>query len=210
MKKPSLCFTALTTIAFSSMIGGCDFLAKKATEKAIESATGNSVSIDGKKVEIKTKDGKTAITANGENQVTIETDKGRAVYKQENGKVTIDGPDGKVVLGEASEGELPKDFPLPVPDDTTVLRTASMDSDKGGLMRTASLKSELEPPAVAEFYAKHLEGAGFKVKQTGTKAGPMNMVLVAAEKEKVQVGVQIMAGAGEAGTMVNLSWVEKR
>ena len=34
--------------------------------------------------------------------------------------------------------------------------------------------------------------------------------LVAAEKEKVQVGVQIMAGAGEAGTMVNLSWVEKR
>lgn len=210
MKNPAYSLVLITAAAWSPMLVGCDFLAKKASEKAIEAATGNEVSIDGKKVEIKTKDGKTAVIATGDNQVTIKTDDGEAVYKQENGKVTIDGPDGKVVLGEASEGELPKDFPLPVPEDTTVLRTGSMDSDKSGLMRTASLKSELDPTAVGDFYAKHLEQEGFKVKRTATKAGPMDMVMVAAEKDNVQVGAQAMAGVGESGTIVNLSWVEKR
>lgn len=201
----------LALAALALVIPGCDLLAKKATEKAIETATGNAVSIDGDKVEIKTEDGKTAVVTADGKTVTVKTTEGETVYKQDEGKVTVEGPEGKVIIAGSEDGELPKDFPLPIPPKTTVERTATMDSEKGGVMRSASLKSESDPKSVGDFYAKHLESEGFTVKRTETSAGPMNMVLVAAEKGNVQVGAQIIAGAGsEPGTMVNLSWVEKR
>lgn len=191
MKRHATFFTSLMLSALGPYLLGCEFIAKKATEKAVETATGNAVSIDGDKIE-------------------IQTEKGKAVVKQEGGKVTVDGPEGKVVIDHGGDGERPKDFPLPFPEDASVMRSSSMDAEGGGTMYTAVMKSEASPATLGEFYKKHLEEQGFTVKRTETKMGPMNMVLVAAEKGKIQAGAQIMAGAGDPGTMVNLSWVEKK
>lgn len=211
MRQSSIGPRVLLLTSVTLTLSGCDSIAKKATEKAIETATGNEVSFDGQKVRIKTEDGKTAeIDGRGET-VTVKTEAGETVYAEKDGKVTVSGPEGRVEVSGSEGGALPKDFPLPIPPDTSVVRTAQMDSEGGGVMRNASLQSSSSPKALADFYAKHLESEGFTVKRTETQAGPMSMALVAAEKGKVQVGAQIIAGAGgEAGSMVNLSWVEKR
>lgn len=210
MKRSPVALRVLLVFGSSSVVAGCDFLAKKATEQVIESATGNAVEIDGERVRIRTEDGKTAEIDGRKETVTVRTEAGETVYTQRGGKVTVDGPEGRVQIA-GQDAELPKDFPLPVPPETNVIQTTQMDSEQGGVMRSASLRSKSSPKSIGDFYRQHLESEGFKVKRTETQAGPMSMVLIAAEKGKVQVGAQIVAGTdGEPGSMVNLSWVEKR
>lgn len=65
MKRTVLLAALVLCLAVSALsVGGCDFIARKATEGAVKTATGGAVDVDGDSVTVKGKDGSEATVSN--------------------------------------------------------------------------------------------------------------------------------------------------
>lgn len=184
---------------------GCQFL----SEKAVETASGGKLKIDGDKVEITgdngekaVMDGKTVVVTGPDGAVAkIETD------DKGGGTMKVEGPDGaKAVFGAQ---ELPKNFPLTLVDGAKIATSMVTNDPNSGevFMVTAMVKAEVA--ALGDRYEKELKAKNLTVTRTETAMGEGKMLILAGKADKVEAVVQVVKNTGEEDTMLTLSWTTK-
>ena len=166
-----------------------DALVEKATEVALEAATGEEVDIDGKTVTVKDAEGNTVKTT-----------------RDEDGKVVIEGKDGRAVIGGT---EIPENFPLPVMDGLKA--ETSMSGDQEGKQQfMVAFSTDLEVKAVADFYEKALKEKGLKVRRVQMSDKGKEAIMLAGEKKpKTEAAVYIGRDAGKEKTKLSIQWTSK-
>ena len=179
-----LCVVALLTV-----LGGCDYAAKTATELAVETATGQKVEIDteGKKVTIHSKDG----------------EEGSATITGEDGEVRIENKEGSAVFGSK---KLPEDFPLPVIDGATVASSMSAKKPGGQNTHMVTLVTDAEPEAVATFYTAALRAKGFEETTNKVDVNGRAMVSITGTKDGTKALVTATRDPDKKQTLVMLHW----
>ncbi len=163
---------------------GCE----KASEKAVETATGTEITKNGKDVTVKTKDG------------TVEVKAGDKTTE-------IKGPEGSLKM---AEGQVPQGFPLPIYKDASVINgVVHEDADKGKMYQVL-LRSPDPVADIAAFYTKAVTDKGLEAKPTQLKNPDMEMTMLQAETDKVQANINITRQTKEDSTAVSLAWHVKK
>jgi hypothetical protein len=166
---------------------GCDKAQESADEKAVEIATGGKVKIDGDKITVQGKDGKTTYTQNKEG-------------------VEIKSKDASVTFGKS---EIPKGFPLKVYPGSKVLQ--AMDAKQGGKGQTYHVTTQVTAPLekVVAHYEKAFKDKGLEVKRTEINTGEVQTVLVNGKSDKVEAMVSVVKNAKEKAVTTTIAWKAK-
>jgi len=126
--------------------------------------------------------------------------------------VTFDAGDesGEVAFG----GELPDDFPFPVPDDYEVGSSFQFDDASGTTFNTVLNAPEANFDAVATLYEDFLNAEGFAVEKSDFSSDGARLVFMSGERSDAQVVITMSteevandaAGNLTFETVVSLTW----
>lgn len=194
----------LTVVA----LGGCNWMCGKVAETVVEKAAGVEVDQSGNTVTIKTKEGTiTSTGSGGSGTVVVTNEKGeKAVMTGDGEKMRIEGPQGVIEYGGGDKA--PAGFPLSVLGSAKITGSSHQQAD-GKEHFMLMLQTDQAPLAVADHYAKELEGKGFKLERTQVNAGGQNMASVSATKDGATAQVTAMAAEGQPQTQVTVVWATK-
>lgn len=195
--------------------GACKDPGEMLAEKAVEIASGGKVKMDGKTVTIKDDDGNEVTTTVSEEAgivkgVVKNSDGTESTYKADDSGVTVESEEGTARFGGK---EIPKEFPLPVPDGAEVAAVASVSKPNGVKNFHVTLTSDEQPRSVADFYQKALERDGMKVRRQEHEMGGAHMVMLTGSKGKkknaTKASVHASRAPGKEKTDVMITWTGK-
>jgi hypothetical protein len=134
------------------------------------------------------------------------------VASQDGVTVTFDDGDqsGEVAFG----GDLPDDFPFPLPDVYEVGSSFQFDDASGTMFSTILTVPEADFDAVATMYEEFLQAEQFEVTKTDLSSGDRQIVIISGERSdaRVDVSMSIQEVANDAAgnltfeSLVSLTW----
>lgn len=159
-----------------STLTGCDKMAEKATEvaieKALESETGANVDID----------------TNNDGKITITTEDGTITTDNEDEQLTYKDADGNVMLAAGESVKIPDDFPKDVPLPTNFNPNSTMKLEDNNYMLMGEVKGSVE--SVQTELKQKLATTGWK---DGESLNSADMVMMGMEKDNRVLSYTIQA-----------------
>jgi hypothetical protein len=132
-------------------------------------------------------------------QKAVETATGVQV-DENNGSVTIKGPDGKELQVTSAEGQLPEGFPFELHKGAKVVGSSVLTTD-GKKAWTAQAEFEGEVKLVADYYEGLFKSLGVEVTRMDTNADGEQMVMLTGESGKLSVWTTISLPKDAPGTV---------
>jgi hypothetical protein len=178
MRRISRRWVAIGLVAGVLVLAGCGTASERAGEELAEQLL------------------EAAAEDSGLEDVEIETDEEGSL------SITFEGEEGE---GEISlSGDLPDDFPLPLPDDYTVASSFKVDQGAGVAYSAVVTLATDDRDAVSAMYEDFLRDEGFEVSTNVLTSGEEVLVFISGERDDVRVDISITAEGDDV--TLSLSW----
>lgn len=129
-----------------------------------------------------------------ENQLEEESGGNADVdINEDDGSVSVETDEGSMQIGG---GEIPSDFPLPVPDDAAVLSVVSTSGDNAG----AQVSMSFDPgdfDDVAAMYDDFFNDQGWEVSRTNSDSDGSKLVIISGSNDQLTTSVIVAYTDGE-------------
>lgn len=126
------------------------------------------------------------------------------VQVDDEGSISIESDEGSIEIGG---GEVPEDFPFPLPPDAEVIASFSQDTeDETNQQVTVTFDAD-EFDDVVELYEDYLDDEGFEVTRSDLTAEGDRTVMLTASSDDGEASVVLAYSADEEQASCQVYWM---